>query len=113
MGLGKPSRQRGTSSKVDAQIANFNNALDCMTSVMENQNLISKVPVPAPVDQVAKARYHVIKSIQNDTLGSFTLEEMGKIISYVITNPAAATTYKQLLSNNELCLAWLHTTLLG
>ena len=113
MGLGKPSRQRGTSLKVDAQIANFNNALDRMTSVMENQNLIFQVPVPAPVDQVAKACSRIIKSIQNDTSGSFTLEERGKIISYVITNPAAATTYEQLLSDDELHLAWLRTTLLG
>ena len=113
MGLGKPSRQRGTSSKVDAQIANFNNALDHMTSVMENQNLIFQVPVPAPVDQVAEAHSCVIKSIQNDMSGSFTLEERGKIISYVITNPATATTYEQLLSDDELRLAWLRTTLSG
>ena len=113
MGLGKPSRQRGTSSKVDTQIDNFNNTLDSMTSVMENQNLIFQVPVPAPVDQVAEAHSRIIKSIQNDTSGSFTLEERGKIISYVITNPAAATTYEQLLSDDELCLAWLHTTLSG
>ena len=84
-----------------------------MTSVMENQNLIFQVPVPAPVDQVAEARSCIIKSIQNDTLGSFILEERRKIISYVITNPATATTYKQLLSNDELHLAWLRTTLLG
>ena len=79
---------------------------------MENQNLIFKVPVPMPVDQVAEACSHIIKLIQNNTLGSFTLES-GKIISYILTNPATATTYEQLVSVDELHLAWLHTTLLG
>ena len=84
-----------------------------MTRVMENQNLTFQVPVPVPVDQVAEAHSHIIKSIQNNTLGTFTLEERGKIISYVISNPAAATTYKQLLFDDELHLAWLHTSLSG
>ena len=81
--------------KVNTQLANFNNALDHMTSILENQNLIFQVPVSMPVDQVAEACSHVIKSIQNNMSGSFTLEERGKIISYIITNPATATTYKQ------------------
>ena len=80
---------------------------------MENQNLIFQVPVPVPVDQVAEAHSHIIRSIQNDTLGSFILEERGMIISYVITNHATATTYEQLLSNDELHLTWLRTTLSG
>ena len=69
---------------------------------MENQNLIFQVSVPVPVDQVAEAHPCIIKSIQNNTSGAFTLEERGKIISYVITNPAAAATYEQLLSDDEL-----------
>ena len=97
IGLGKPSRQRGTSLKANTQLANFNDTLDHMTSVMENQNLIFQVPVPVPVDQVAKAHSHVLKSIQNNMSGAFALEERGKIISDVISNPAAATTYEQLL----------------
>ena len=78
---------------------------------MGMQNLIFQVPIPPPVDQVAQACSHVIAAIQQDTSGMFTTEERGKIINYIITNPAATTTYKQLSDDGHLLHTWLSTAL--
>ena len=63
---------------------------------METQNLIFQVPIPPPVDQVTQAHSCIISAIQQDMSGMFMTEERGKIINYIITNPATATTYEQL-----------------
>ena len=85
--------------------------LDHMTDAMEMQNLIFQVPIPPPVDQVAQAHSHAITAIQQDMSGTFTTEERGKIINYIITNPAAATAYEQLTDDGHLLCTWLSMAL--
>ena len=82
-----------------------------MMDAMEMQNLIFQVPIPPPVDQVAQARSRIITAIQQDVSGTFTTEERGKIINYIITNPAATTTYEQLTDDGHLLHAWLSTVM--
>ena len=81
-----------------------------MTSAMKTQNLIYKVLIPLPIDQVTEACSRVISAIQQDVLGLYSKEEKGQLINYIITNPAAASMY-ELLSDDELCHAWLQTAL--
>ena len=85
--------------------------LDCMMDAMEMQNLIFQVPIPPPVDQVAQARSCIIAAIQQDMSGTFTTEERGKIINYIITNPTTATTYEQLSDDGHPLHTWLSTAL--
>ena len=85
--------------------------LDCMTDAMETQNLIFQVPIPPPVDQVAQAHSCIIAAIQQDMSGTFTTEERGKIINYIITNPATTTTYEQLSDDGHFLHAWLSMAL--
>ena len=85
--------------------------LDHMMDAMETQNLIFQVPIPPPVDQVAQARSRIIATIQQDMSGTLTTEERGKIINYIITNPAATTAYEQLVDDGHLICAWLSMAL--
>ena len=81
--------------------------LDRMTDVMENQNLLYKVPV---VDEVAVSRRRVITAIQADDSGYYSMEEKAEIINYIVTNTAAAATYELL--DEELRRAWLRKSAL-
>ena len=76
--------------------------LDRMTDVMENQNLLYKVPV---VDEVAVSCHRIITAIQADDSGYYSMEEKAEIINYIVTNTAAAATYELL--DKELRRAWL------
>ena len=107
----KPSQHNSSHADINHQIAKFMETLDHMMDAMEMQNLIFQVPIPPPVDQVAQARSRIIAAIQQDVSGTFTTEERGKIINYIITNPAAATTYKQLADDGHLLHAWLSMAL--
>ena len=107
----KPSQRKSSRADVNHQIAEFTETLDRMTDAMETQNLIFQVPIPPPVDQATQACSRVIAAIQQDVSGTFTTEERGKIINYIITNPAAATTYEQLADDGHLLRAWLSTAL--
>ena len=103
-GSSNPSQCKGAGPKHTEQLANFNDALSHMTDVMENQNLIFQVPVPA------LTHTWVFQVIQDDASGYFSMEEKGKIIHYIINNPSAAT-YEAL--NDELHQSWLHTVVDG
>ena len=106
----KPSTCKNPHSDVSNQLAIMKNTLHNMMSAMETQNLIYQVPIPLPVDQVAEAHSCVISAIQQDMSGLYSKEEKGQVINYIITNPAADSMY-ELLSDDELCHAWLQTAL--
>ena len=78
--------------------------LDRMTDMMENQNLLYKVPV---VNEVAVFHHCVITAIQANDSGYYSMEEKEKKLStnYIITNTATAATYELL--DKELHQAWL------
>ena len=97
------SCKRGTKD----EIVVMGSILDRMTDVMGNQNLLYQVPV---VDEVTVTCHHVITAIQADDLDYYSMEEKAEIINYIITNTAAATTYKLL--DEELCQAQLQKSAL-
>ena len=82
--------------------------LDHMTNVMENQNLLYKVPA---VDEVAVSCCCIITAIQANNLGYYSMEEKAEIINYIVTNTAAAATYELL--DEELRRAWLRKSALS
>ena len=82
--------------------------LDHMTDVMENQNLLYKVPV---VNEVAVSHCRVITAIQANDSGYYSMEEKAEIINYIVTNTATAATYELL--DKELHRAWLHKSTLS
>ena len=88
-GVSGRSRKGGTKE----EIAAMGSILDCMTDVMENQNLLYKVPV---VDEVGVSRHRVITAIQAGDLGYYSMEEKAEIINYIVTNTATAATYELL-----------------
>ena len=98
----KPSQCKSSHADINHQIAKFMETLDHMTDTMEMQNLIFQVPIPPPVDQVAQAHSRIITAIQQGVSGTFTTEERGKIINYIITNPTAATTVPTTTSSQVL-----------
>ena len=104
----KPSHCKDSCADVNNQIAEFTGALDCIRDTMKT---IFQAPVPPPVDQIMQAHSHIITAIQQDMLGTFTTEERGGIINYIITNPAATTTYEQLSNDGCLLCTWLSMTL--
>lgn len=85
-----------------------------MTDVMEVSNLVMKAPVtislPVPADEAGQARQRVLEAIEQDD--SFTVEEKGKIITYIINMPAAATTYETIKSE-EIRRSWLRSAALS
>ena len=109
----KPSQHKSSRADINHQIAKFMETLDCMMDAMEMKNLIFQVPIPPPVDQVAQACSHIITAIQQDVSGTFTTEERGKIINYIISNPTTATTYEQLSDDGHLLHAWLSMALIN
>jgi hypothetical protein len=106
--LRPPSRKgKGPAS----QLSDFNVALDRMSDVMENQNLLFQVPLPRPADEAAQTRTRVIKAIQDDPSGLFTIQEKGRLINHVINNPSAAASYEVL--NDDVRGFWLRSILDG
>ena len=97
------SHKGGTKDNIVA----MGSILDCMTDMMENQNLLYQVPV---VDEVTVTHHHVKTAIQADNLDYYSMEEKAEIINYIITNTTAAT-YKLL--DEELHRAWLHKSALS
>ena len=83
-----------------------------MSDIMETSNLIMSAPVKvaAPTDEVLQAHQHVLAAIEQDA--SFTIEEKGRIISYIITNPTAALSYDHI-HNDDIRHAWLRNAALG
>ena len=83
-----------------------------MSDIMETSNLVMSAPVKvaAPTDEVPQARQCVLAAIEQDAL--FTIEEKGRIISYIITNPAAASSYDHI-HNDDIQRAWLRNAALG
>ena len=83
-----------------------------MLDIMETSNLIMSAPVKvaAPTDEVLQAHQHVLAAIEQDA--SFTIEEKGRIISYIITNPTAALSYDHI-HNDDIRHAWLRNAALG
>lgn len=87
-------------------------AINHMLDIMETSNLVMSAPVKvaAPTDEVLQARQRVLTAIKQDA--SFTIEEKGRIISYIITNPAATSSYDHI-HNDDIRRAWLCNAALG
>ena len=87
-------------------------AINHMLDIMETSNLIMSAPVKvaAPTYEVLQAHQCVLAAIEQDA--SFTIEEKGRIISYIIINPAAASSYDHI-HNDDIWRAWLRNAALG
>ena len=93
-------------------VSELKEAINHMSDIMETSNLIMSTPVKvaAPTNEVLQARQRVLAAIEQGAL--FTIEEKGRIISYIITNPAAASSYDHI-HNDNIRRAWLCNAALG
>ena len=87
-------------------------AINHMSDFMETSNLVMSTPVKvaAPTDEVLQAHQCVLAAIEQDA--SFTIEEKGCIISYIIINPTTASSYDHI-HNDDIWRAWLCNAALG
>ena len=92
-------------------VSELKEAINHMSDIMETSNLVMSAPVKvaAPTDEVLQAHQRVLAAIEQDA--SFTIEEKGHIISYIITNPTALS-YDHI-HNDDIRRAWLHNAALG
>ena len=74
---------------------------------MENQNLLFKVPVVDPANELNQACMHIIASRQTDQSGYFTIEEKGKVIKHILKSPTTTQEY-EVLEDDDILHAWLH-----
>ena len=104
-----PSQRKGVTPNI---VSELKEAINHMSDIMETSNLIMSAPVKvaAPTDEVLQARQRVLAAIEQDT--SFTIEEKGRIISYIITNPTATLSYDHI-HNDDIRHAWLRNAALG
>lgn len=106
---GQSSRRRGAATNV---VGELRGVLDHMNDIMETSNLVMQAPVTiaVPADESSKVCQRVLAAIEQDD--SFNVAEKGKIITYLITTPAAATSYEQI-HNEEIRRSWLRAAALS
>ena len=104
-----PSQRKGIMLNIMSELKE---AINHMSDIMETSNLVMSAPVKvaATTDEVLQAHQHVLATIKQDA--SFTIEEKGCIISYIIINPTATLSYDHI-HNDDIWRAWLHNAALG